>query len=123
MLDNPACLFCRIIVGEIPATIVYADDAVIAFRDIAPQAPIHILIIPRRHIAGLFDAEADSPASPTEGSIYIRLLSAARHIAVQHGLSEKGCRMVINCGPDGGQTVDHLHMHLLGGRQMTWPPG
>jgi histidine triad (HIT) family protein len=111
-----ACLFCKIIAGEIPAKKVFEDDLTYAFRDIHPQAPTHVLIVPRKHIASLAESEAEDI-----GMIGHLHLVAAR-IAVSEGLS-KGFRTVINTGPDGGQTVDHLHVHLLGGRAMGWPPG
>jgi histidine triad (HIT) family protein len=109
------CLFCKIAAKQIPAKLVHEDDELIAFRDIAPQAPTHILLIPKRHVASL--AELDDPA------LAGRMLLAARHIAVAEGLHKTGWRTVFNTGPDGGQTVHHLHVHILGGRAMTWPPG
>jgi len=109
-----ATLFTRIIQREIPATIVYEDDHVVAFRDIAPQAPVHIVIVTRAEIPGL-------AALPNSGD-HTHLLNAARIIAEQQGLAN-GYRLVINQGEDGGQTVDHLHAHLLGGRSLSWPPG
>lgn len=108
-------LFTKIINREIPADIVYEDDHVVAFRDIDPKAPVHILIIPRTEISGL-------AALPDEGD-HTHILNAAKKVAEQEGLAEKGYRLVINQGEDGGQTVDHLHAHLLGGRKLTWPPG
>lgn len=111
------CLFCRIVAGEIPSTVVRQDDMVIAIRDIAPRAPTHVLVIPRTHIASAVDlTEADGP-------LLGRIFSAAGSIARAEGIAEGGYRLVVNAGPDGGQTVDHLHVHLLGGRRMTWPPG
>jgi histidine triad (HIT) family protein len=107
-------LFTRIINGEIPAEIVYQDEHVAAFRDVNPQAPVHILIVPRDEIAGLADV-------PEQGD-HLYILGAARKIAEQLGLTN-GYRLVINQGPDAGQTVPHLHAHLLGGRPMGWPPG
>ncbi|MDH7942402.1 histidine triad nucleotide-binding protein [Pseudohongiella sp. SYSU M77423] len=111
------CLFCRIIAGEIPSTRVYQDEHVYAFRDISPVAPTHILVIPRKHIASVADAEDG------DCELMGSLLLAARRIAKEEGLSEGGYRLVINTGDDGGQTVHHLHLHILGGRQMQWPPG
>ena len=111
-----SCLFCKIIDGSIPSTRVYEDDQCIAFADIHPQAPVHVLIVPREHIGSL--AEAGSEHGPLLG----HLLSTAKELARQKGLSN-GYRTVINTGSDGGQTVDHLHLHLLGGRPMHWPPG
>jgi histidine triad (HIT) family protein len=111
-----SCLFCRIVAGEIPATMVHADDTVIAIRDIGPQAPTHVLVIPTRHVASAADlTEADGP-------MLGRLFAVAAEIAKAEGL-DGGWRLVTNVGPDAGQSVDHLHVHLLGGRRMTWPPG
>lgn len=107
-------LFTKIRLGEIPATIVYEDDHVFAFRDIEPKAPVHILIVPKAEISGV-------AAVPDEGD-HTHLLNAARKIAEAEGL-ETGYRLVINQGEDAGQTVPHLHMHLLGGRKLSWPPG
>jgi histidine triad (HIT) family protein len=109
-------IFKRIIDKEIPATIVYEDDKCLAFRDANPQAPVHVLVIPRREIPSLAEA-ADNDAA-----LLGHLLTTARRLASQLGLS-RGYRVVVNCGPDGGQSVDHLHLHLLGGRQLAWPPG
>ncbi len=111
------CIFCRIAAGEIPAELVYEDDLVLGFRDLSPQAPTHVLIIPRKHIATLNDLQ------PEDEAIVGRLYSAAAQIAAREGLAERGYRTLINCNADGGQTVFHLHLHLLGGRQMNWPPG
>jgi histidine triad (HIT) family protein len=111
------CLFCRIIAGEIPADIVHTDDRSLAFRDINPQAPTHILVIPREHIESLDEATQRDEA--TLG----HLLRVAARLANQEGLSESGYRTVINTGAGAGQSVFHLHLHLLGGRQMNWPPG
>lgn len=117
MIDrDPDCLFCRIVAGEIPSDQVMADDDVVAFRDIAPRAPTHVLVVPRRHIAdvqSLTDADADVLAA---------VFRAIRRIAEQAGLAN-GYRVVTNVGPESGQTVFHLHFHLLGGRPMSWPPG
>lgn len=109
-------IFKRIIDKEIPATIVYEDDRCLAFRDVNPQAPTHVLVIPKKEIPSLADA-ADS-----DSALLGHLLSTARSVATQLGLA-KGYRVVINCGPDGGQSVDHLHLHVLGGRALAWPPG
>jgi histidine triad (HIT) family protein len=111
-----ACLFCRIVSGEIPSKKVFEDDRVYAFRDIHPQAPTHILVIPRKHLGSL--AEASEGDREMLGHLHL----VALELAKSEGLSD-GFRTVINTGPDGGQTVDHLHVHLLGGRSMTWPPG
>tara|TARA_R110002072_G_scaffold142853_5_gene288613 strand:+ start:15676 stop:16023 length:348 start_codon:yes stop_codon:yes gene_type:complete len=111
------CLFCRIIAGEIPSTTIYSDDHVYAFRDINPAAPAHILVIPRKHLSSIDDAQNEDEA------LLGKLMLSARAIARSEGLSEHGFRLVINTGDDGGQTVHHLHVHILGGRSMTWPPG
>ena len=113
MAEN--CLFCRIVKGEIPADIVARTDNAIAFRDISPKAPIHILVVPKEHVASL-DEVGDS--MDLGG-----LLRFTRDVAKQEGIAGSGYRVVINTGEDGGQTVDHLHLHVLGGRRMTWPPG
>lgn len=111
------CLFCKIAQGEIPSEIVYEDDRVVAFKDISPQAPVHLLIIPRRHIATLADIRADD--AELIGQMHV----VATQLAEEHGVAESGYRAVINCREDGQQSVFHLHLHLLGGRKMTWPPG
>ena len=111
------CLFCRIIAGEIPADIVHTDNAAVAFRDINPQAPTHILVAPREHLESLDEATQRDEA--TLG----HLLRVAARVANQEGLSESGYRTVINTGAGVGQSVFHLHVHLLGGRPMNWPPG
>jgi len=113
----PNCLFCKIVVGEIPADIVYESDTAIAFRDIYPQAPTHVLIIPRNHIATINDIEVYDNA--VVGSLY----SAARDIATAEGFADDGYRVVMNCNEAAGQTVFHIHLHLLGGRALGWPPG
>ena len=111
------CLFCGIVAGRIPSTQVHADEAVIAFRDIAPRAPTHVLIVPRRHIASAADlTEADGP-------LLGRLFAVAAAIARDEGIADGGYRLVSNVGRWGGQTVDHLHIHLMGGRPFRWPPG
>lgn len=111
------CLFCKLVARDIPADIVFEDEDVIAFRDIAPQAPTHILIIPKRHISTLNDLTEEDCA------LVGRLQFTAQKIANEVGIAEDGYRVVMNCNEDGGQTVYHIHMHLLGGRSMTWPPG
>ena len=111
------CLFCKIASGEIDAEILYEDVDVVAFRDIHPQAKHHVLIIPRRHIATINDAE-DSDAE-----LVGKLMLTARHLASALGVAEDGYRLVMNCNRDGGQTVFHIHLHLLAGRQFHWPPG
>jgi histidine triad (HIT) family protein len=114
---DPACLFCRIVAGEIPAERVHEDAAVIAIRDIAPRAPIHLLFLPREHIASA--AELTVADGPMLGALF----GAAATFARTQGLADAGYRMVTNIGAWGGQTVAHLHVHLLGGRAMAWPPG
>jgi histidine triad (HIT) family protein len=113
---DPNCLFCRIIRGEIPSKKVYEDERVFAFEDINPQAPIHVLVIPKKHFAGLKEAE------DADAEIIGRCHLAAAEIARQRSI-EHGYRTVLNVGPGAGQQVFHLHVHLLGGRQLTWPPG
>jgi histidine triad (HIT) family protein len=110
------CLFCKIVAGDIPAKRIFEDDQVIAFADIHPQAPTHLLVIPKRHIAALAETSA------ADAALLGHMLSAAAALARAQNI-DKGYRLVINTGSDGGQTVDHLHIHLLGGRAMHWPPG
>lgn len=117
MSESDVTLFTRIIQREIPADIVYEDDMAIAFRDIQPQAPVHVLVVPKKPLPKLADAV------PDDHRLLGHLLMTVKRVAEQLGLSEGGYRVVINNGQDGGQTVDHLHLHVLGGRQMTWPPG
>ncbi len=116
-MAEDSCLFCKILAGDIPADVIYESDTAIAFRDINPQAPTHVLIIPRRHIATINDLEEGDQA--LVGSLY----SAAREIAKQEGFSDIGYRAVMNCNEAAGQTVFHIHLHLLGGRAFAWPPG
>jgi histidine triad (HIT) family protein len=111
------CLFCRIAVGEVAAERVHEDETVIAFRDINPQAPTHILVIPREHIGSAAEL------TPGQDALWGHLLHVAQRLAASDGIDESGYRIVTNVGRDGGQTVGHLHLHLLGGRLMTWPPG
>lgn len=111
------CIFCKIIAGEIPSELVYEDDLCVAFNDISPQAPTHILIIPKEHIASMNEAKEQHKET------FGHLLLTAAEIARQKGFAEKGYRTVINTNDDGGQTVFHLHIHLLGGRQFIFPPG
>ena len=111
------CLFCKIIAGEIPSTKVYEDDAVYAFNDIEPQAPIHVIIVPKAHIASANEITAENSA------VIGKIFEAAGKIAKDLGIAENGYRIVNNCGEDGGQTVQHLHFHLVGGRSLQWPPG
>ncbi len=114
--DLNDCLFCKIARKEIPADIVYEDDDVLAFRDIRPQAPVHVLVIPKRHIATLADLTQE------DKDVMGHVTLVASRLARDLGVSE-GYRVVINCGKDAGQTVFHIHMHLLGGRSLGWPPG
>jgi histidine triad (HIT) family protein len=116
-LSDSKCLFCRIAQGEIPADLVYSDPEVVAFRDINPQAPTHILIIPRRHIPSV------SELGPSDAGLMGKLFLLAKDLARDDGISEDGYRMVVNTGPAAGQTVFHIHLHLFGGRGMGWPPG
>lgn len=111
------CIFCKIAKKEIPSTIVYEDDDVIAFNDLNPEAPVHILIIPKKHITNLSDAK------PEDQQLLGKLMLVAQKIAAEQGIAERGYRVVTNCGEQGGQTVMHLHFHLLGGREMLWPAG
>ena len=111
-----SCLFCKIVSGEIPCTKVYEDENSIAFADINPQAPVHILVVPKQHITSLAEAK------PEDAALLGKLLEAVAKIAASTQLA-KGYRTVINTGEEGGQTVEHLHLHLLGGRAMHWPPG
>jgi histidine triad (HIT) family protein len=111
------CLFCRIAAGEIPAKVLYSDAEVIAFQDINPQAPLHALVIPRKHIATLNDMQPDDTA------LVGKLLLVAKQIAKEAGYTEDGYRVVMNCGLDAGQTVFHIHLHVLAGRALSWPPG
>jgi histidine triad (HIT) family protein len=111
------CLFCRLINKEIPSKLVYEDEKVLAFEDIKPQAPAHILIIPKKHLASLKEADEN------DQNLLGYLLLTARKIAQDKGLADSGFRLVINSGPDSGQEVYHLHVHLLAGRRFGWPPG
>jgi histidine triad (HIT) family protein len=111
------CLFCKIIAGQIPATIVHSSDRIVAVKDINPQAPTHVLVLPRRHIATLNDLAAGDDALVGE------LVRTAAAIAKKNGHADAGYRTVFNCNADAGQTVFHIHLHLLGGRTMAWPPG
>ena len=114
-MDN--CLFCKIAGGQIPSNIVYQDEDVVAFEDINPQAPHHILLIPRRHISSIADLTEEDDA------LLGKLFMVTTRLAHKLGLDERGYRFVTNVGPDAGQSVFHLHFHLLGGRKFTWPPG
>jgi histidine triad (HIT) family protein len=111
------CLFCKIAQQQIPAKIIHQDEQIVAFRDISPQAPVHALVIPRRHITTLNDI------GPADSGLLGHMIVTAQQIAAQDGIDETGFRLVMNCNRDGGQTVYHIHMHILGGRAMHWPPG
>ena len=113
----PDCLFCRIIAGDIPGAFIYEDERMVAFKDINAQAPMHVLLVPRRHIASLNELTGDDDALVGE------MTRRAAAIASDNGYSDRGYRTVFNCNADAGQTVFHLHMHLLGGRKLGWPPG
>ncbi len=111
------CLFCKIVAGEIPAELLYEDEYVAAFKDINPQAPMHHLIIPKKHISTINDLSTDDEA--LVGKMYL----AGKALAQQEGIADSGYRAVMNCGESAGQTVFHIHLHVLGGRKMEWPPG
>jgi len=114
---KPDCLFCQISDGKIPAKIIYQDEKAIAFNDINPQAPTHVLIVPREHIATINDLQKN------HHELIGHLFQIAKNIAAEKGMSEDGYRVVMNCNKHGGQAVYHIHLHLLGERQMAWPPG
>ena len=116
-MSSENCLFCKIVAGDIPAEIIYESDSAIGFRDVNPQAPTHVLIIPREHIATINDLDAGHEV--TVGNLYM----AAKAIAADEGLADDGYRVVMNCNEAAGQTVFHIHLHLLGGRSLAWPPG
>jgi len=116
-VTDPDCLFCKILDGDIPADIIYESDSAIAFRDVNPKAPVHVLIIPREHIATINDLSAGDAAMV--GSLFM----AAKEIAAEEGLADDGYRVVMNCNAAAGQSVFHLHLHMLGGRTLAWPPG
>lgn len=111
------CIFCRMVSGEINPDVVYQDEQILAFRDINPQAPVHVLIVPRRHIATTNDLDGE------DATLAGRLILAGREIAVSEGVAESGYRLVFNCNEGAGQSVFHLHLHLLAGRRLGWPPG
>ncbi len=111
------CIFCKIVSGDIPGDIVYQDEAVLAFRDLSPQAPVHFLVIPKKHISTINDFKSE------DASLVGKLFLAAKIVAKQENIDESGYRCVMNCNDDGGQTVHHVHLHVMGKRQMTWPPG
>jgi histidine triad (HIT) family protein len=114
---DPDCLFCRIVAGEIPSDRILEEETLVAFRDIAPRAPTHVLVVPHEHIPSANDLTEDDDALLGD------LFAAARRIASGEGIADAGYRLVVNVGQWGGQSVDHLHLHVLGGRAMTWPPG
>ena len=111
------CLFCKIVNGDIPGAIVYKDDRLVAFKDINPQAPMHVLIVPRRHIATLNDL------TPEDDGLVGEMVRRAAALAGEHGHADSGYRTVLNCNEGAGQSVFHLHLHVLGGRTLGWPPG
>jgi len=111
------CLFCKIIAGEIPSKKLYEDEEILAFCDIKPMAPVHFLVIPKKHIQNLMELEA------SDAALVGRMFNKAQELAKEQGCEEKGGRFVVNTKTDGGQTVDHLHIHFLGGRSLGWPPG
>ena len=116
-MNSADCLFCKIVAGDIPAEIIYESESAIAFRDINPKAPTHVLIIPRQHIATINDLDEGNES--TVGHLYMD----AKAIAAAEGLADDGYRVVMNCNEAAGQTVFHIHLHLLGGRSLGWPPG
>jgi histidine triad (HIT) family protein len=116
-MTDSSCLFCKIVAGEIPADVVHEDARLVAFRDIAPQAPVHVLVIPKEHVSSL------EMAGDGDTDLLGEMLLAAREIARAEGIAEAGYRCVVNTGDAGGQSVHHLHVHVLGGRFMGWPPG
>jgi len=114
---SAACLFCRIIAGEVPSTKVFEDERLVAFQDVNPQAPLHVLVVPRAHVARLTDL------GPGEDALVGEMVRRAAAIAAERGHAERGFRTVFNCNSDAGQTVFHIHLHLLAGRALGWPPG
>lgn len=116
-MSNLDCIFCKIVAGDIDADIVYQSEELVGFRDLNPQAPTHVLIIPRRHISTINDI------TESDAELIGQLFVAAKEIAAQEGISESGYRVTMNCNAGAGQSVFHVHLHLLGGRQFTWPPG
>jgi histidine triad (HIT) family protein len=111
------CIFCEIVAGRIPARKCYEDDALLAFHDINPQAPVHVLVVPKRHITSLLELR------PEDDALAGALVRAGRDLARELGLADRGFRLVLNAGDDAGYSVYHIHLHLLGGRQLGWPPG
>ncbi len=116
-MSSSDCLFCKILAGDVPAELVYESNEAIAFRDINPKAPSHVLIIPRQHIETINDL------GPGDAALVGKLFLVAQQVAKDEGIAENGYRVVMNCNADAGQTVFHLHLHMLGGRQLDWPPG
>lgn len=116
-MTDETCLFCKIVAGDIPSDTVHADDVIVAFNDINPVAPVHQLLVPRRHVTSAAELDA------SDGELLGRLFAVAAELARRAGLPERGYRLVTNVGPDAGQSVPHLHFHLIGGRRMAWPPG
>jgi histidine triad (HIT) family protein len=116
-MDEATCIFCRIASGEIPARVAHEDDTVVAFHDLHPQAPLHVLVIPRRHIGSAADLTA------ADGDLLGRLFAVAAGVARDAGFADRGFRIVTNAGSEAGQSVRHLHFHVLAGRPMAWPPG
>lgn len=116
-MEEPSCVFCRIVEGAEPAHVLFASDTVMAFRDIAPQAPVHVQVVPKEHLASVAEI------GERHAGMLADLFQAARQVARAEGIDERGWRLVTNVGREGGQHVYHLHFHLLGGRQMGWPPG
>jgi histidine triad (HIT) family protein len=114
---DPACTFCRIVSGSLPSALVYTDDTVVAFRDRNPAAPVHVLVVPRRHILGINMEQAQ------DGALLSALVKVANQIARNEGIADSGYRLLWNVGSDAGQSVFHLHLHLIGGRPLGWPPG
>ena len=117
MTDAPSCIFCRIVAGEVPAEIVVSGEHAIAFADASPQAPVHVLVVPRRHV------ENASVVSDVDGELVADLFVTARRVAEQLGVAASGYRLVLNVGDDALNSVPHLHVHVLGGRRLGWPPG
>jgi histidine triad (HIT) family protein len=112
-----SCLFCEIVAGRVPAKVAYKDDEIVAFHDINPQGPTHVLVVPRRHITSLLDL------TPADDALVGSLVRRARDLAVEKELDDRGFRLVLNCGEDAGYSVYHIHLHLVGGRKLGWPPG
>lgn len=111
------CIFCKIVAGEIPSKKIYEDDKVLAFHDISPEAPVHFLVIPKAHIASLNEVNEEN------AEVFAHIFKTINKLVKEQGIAENGYRVVTNCGEQGGQTVDHIHFHVLGGRNLKWPPG